>query len=103
MPVQAIERHVRLAADEPLDLGGLEIPPGDLVPTLEPIDALGLLSPEAVGIGNRPVVQRPVLVERPDAGLLRERLRDLDEALSLGVRHGCLRVGVHFIRPGSRG
>src|SRR5262249_14348703 len=66
------------------------IPAGDLVPLLEPVDALGLLRPEPVHVGERAIVEGAVAVLRADAGLLGEGGWNADEALSLGVGHARL-------------
>src|SRR6202040_3874148 len=77
-----------LAADEPFDLRRVEVPARDLVPLLEPMDSLGLLRPESIGVGQRAIVKRAVTIERADARLLRERRRDADDAFSVIVAHG---------------
>src|SRR2546422_8209457 len=83
MTVQAVDAGVELAADEPLDRRRVEVVLRDGLPLLEPGDPLGLLAPERVRVRHRAVVERAVLLHAADVRLLRELVRDPDDALAL--------------------
>jgi hypothetical protein len=84
MPIEAVVAGVELAAHEPLDLRAVEVPAGNLVPFLEPAQAPRLLGPEAVGVGDRAIVEGAVLLQLADARGLRKLLRGLDDGLGQG-------------------
>ena len=65
MTIDAVVGDVGLAALEPLDLGSVELPLDDLVPLLVPVQVLlGHLGPESLGVLDRALVHRLVLVHR---------------------------------------
>ena len=75
VPVDAVLGHVELAADEPL--GERRVAPVEhLVPLAGPLQGLGLLGPEPLGIALRPLVHRGVGDDRVlgEAGGRREGL-----------------------------
>ncbi len=83
--VDAVVGDVCLAALEPLDLRGVELPLEDLVPLLVPVEVcLGLLGPEALRILDRAAIHGVVLVHGRDPRMLLHpvwRLDDLTLAL----------------------
>ncbi len=103
VPVDAVVRRVDRAADEPLRERRV-VPVEDPVPLLAPVEALGLLGPEALAVGVRAFVG--VLL---DVGVRREVGRGLEATLLAGevgqgfVGHvrgssGCKYVGPSSLR-----
>src|SRR5690606_17311368 len=81
---EAVVGQVGLAAHEPAGVG--LVPLQHLAPALEPVERLGGLAPEALGVLERLAVEALVLLSVGQVGLARERLGRL-EATAL-VQHG---------------
>ncbi len=81
VPVDAVVRRVDASAHEPLGEGRV-VPVEDAVPLLVPVEALGLLGPERLAVGVRPVVRLGLHVR-----VVRELGRRL-EATRLGAQVG---------------
>ena len=80
MAVDAVVGNIQLAADEPFGVGWLPIEgPGV---ALEPMQKLGLLVPEFLGVIRRALVKFAVFLERLDMGVFAE----------FGRRRNCLFV-----------
>ena len=79
MPVEAVLRDIELAAGEPLREGHL--PVEHLRPLLRPGEFRRLARPEFLGPLHRLLPHRAILGHRLDAGLLRELLGGLEDAV----------------------
>jgi hypothetical protein len=75
VPVQAVVAGVGLAPHEPADMYILRGERDVLhrVEGFEPVDAAGLLGPEAVGVGDGTGVPGAVVVQRDNVGVLAKR------------------------------
>ena len=72
--VDAVVGHIDLAAGEPFELRLLEIGLGYRVPLLDPIQLLGGLSPESIGVIYRFLIDILVLLHALDIGLFAKLL-----------------------------
>jgi hypothetical protein len=78
VPVQAVVGDVELAAREPGQLVLGLVPGIDRVPLVEPVQRLGHLGPESVGVVYRAIVHLLVLVECLDICALAQLLGRVD-------------------------
>ena len=87
MPVEAVIADIQFPPGKPFQFRLAEIPFRNLVPLLIPVEKVGLLAPELVGIVDRLLVEFLILLHSLDIGLLLDLLGRLKNPFFIHHRH----------------